>query len=341
MSIHPCRDMYSAREIALATGVPLERVLARLQTTSDYVTHDEAVRLGRALVASRHEPLSGFTAVHPRRTSALPWAFSSTLHAGLLGAVVLASGVGLSPRTATVVPVEENAEPMHLVFLATPGPGGGGGGGGLKQRVPAPKALRKGTHALSSPIPMRQPPRPIESAPAPREPKPTPLNAEVLPAVVAPIVSAPADNRDRVGVLQQARAEIESHGPGEGGGAGTGRGTGLGEGNGAGVGPGSGGGTGGGAYGPGSGIQAPRLLREVKAEYTDEARRAGVTGDVVLQIVVRRDGTVGDVKVVEGLRGGLNERAIQAVRQWRFAPATRHGTPIDVIVEVAVEFKLR
>ena len=56
---------------------------------------------------------------------------------------------------------------------------------------------------------------------------------------------------------------------------------------------------------------------------------------------MRRDGSVGDVKMLQGLAGGLNERAVQAVRQWRFAPARRQGAPVDVIVEVAVEFKLR
>ena len=79
----------------------------------------------------------------------------------------------------------------------------------------------------------------------------------------------------------------------------------------------------------------------MKADYPEDARRRGITGDVVLEIVVRRDGSVGDVKVVEGLDGGLSERAVQAVRQWRFAPARRLGAPVDVIVEVAVEFKLR
>jgi TonB family protein len=167
------------------------------------------------------------------------------------------------------------------------------------------------------------------------------LKAEPLPAVIAPIVTAPADTRSRAGVLQQTTAENDSHGPGSGAGAGSGIGTGLGSGDGSGVGPGSGGGTGGGPYRPGSGIEAPRLLREVKADYTEDARQRGVSGDVVLEIVVRRDGTVGDVKVLQGLAGGLNDRAVQAVRQWRFTPARRQGAAVDVIVEVAVEFKLR
>jgi TonB family protein len=79
----------------------------------------------------------------------------------------------------------------------------------------------------------------------------------------------------------------------------------------------------------------------VKADYTEDARTRGVSGDVILEIVVRRDGSVGDVRVLQGLAGGLNDRAVQAVRQWRFAPARRQGAPVDVVVEVAVEFKLR
>ena len=57
--------------------------------------------------------------------------------------------------------------------------------------------------------------------------------------------------------------------------------------------------------------------------------------------IVRSDGTVGDIRLQRGLGAGLDQRAIEAVRQWRFAPATRLGTPVDVLVEVAVEFKLR
>ena len=120
-----------------------------------------------------------------------------------------------------------------------------------------------------------------------------------------------------------------------------GQGTGLGEGDGAGIGPGSGGGTGGGPYRPGTGITAPSILREVKPDYTEEGRRRNIEGDVVLEIVVRSDGTVGSVKLVQGLGAGLDQRATDAVRQWRFSPAKRYGTPVDVIVEVAMEFKLR
>jgi TonB family protein len=231
---------------------------------------------------------------------------------------------------------------MRLVFLPTPGPGGGGGGGGLRQTLPPPKALREGTQRISSPLPVRREPKPIEPVSKPAEPKPDPpLAAEQLPVVVAPIVTAPANSRDRIGVLDETTASADSHGPGSGGGAGSGTGSGLGKGEGSGIGSGSGGGTGGGPFRPGSGIQPPRLLREVKADYTEEARQRGIAGDVVLEIVVRRDGSVGDVRILHGLASGLNERAVQAVRQWKFAPAQRLGTPVDVIVEVSVEFTLR
>jgi protein TonB len=58
-------------------------------------------------------------------------------------------------------------------------------------------------------------------------------------------------------------------------------------------------------------------------------------------VVVRSDGTVGSARVIRGLGYGLDERATAAVRQWRFAPARRLGAPVDVIVEVAMEFNLR
>ena len=354
-------DLYSPREIALAAGVAEADVLAALaaahgsprraaagRVADAFVAHEEAVRIGRVLAraAARTTPVDAplppsEPEIHIPQSRGVPLAVSSAVHAALVAALFLAT-FNLSPSAAPLRVANTPAEPMRLVFLATPGPGGGGGGGGLLQKTPAPKALREGTRKTSSPLPQRVEPKPIVPTPKPPEPKPAPpLAAEQLPTVVAPIIMAPADTRNRVGVLTQTTADAESHGPGAGGGAGTGRGAGLGEGDGTGIGPGSGGGTGGGPYRPGSGIAPPRLLREVKADYTDDARRRGIAGDVVLEIVVKHDGSVGDVRILQGLGAGLNERAVQAVKQWRFAPAQRLGAPVDVIVEVAVEFRLR
>jgi protein TonB len=82
-------------------------------------------------------------------------------------------------------------------------------------------------------------------------------------------------------------------------------------------------------------------LKEVRAEYSDAARRANLEGEVVMEIVIRRDGTVGDVRILNGLGLDLNDRAVRAVKQWRFAPGQMKGVAVDVVVEVAVEFRLR
>ncbi len=342
-------ELYSPAEVARAAGVPVATVVAALGRSDVLVSHVEAVRLGISL-QRRRTPCSGVPgekgvrplfslyegrAEQPSRR--VPLAVSSTLHAAVVAGAIFITTMGLTPSASSL---DSSVRPdTRMVFIARPGPGGGGGGGGAKARIPAPKALREGRRAVSSPLPARVTP---PSAPPPEVEKPEPpLNAEPLPTIVAPLIVAPADNRDRAGVLHDARGDVESRGAGAGGAAGSGSGTGLGSGAGSGVGPGSGGGTGGGPYRPGSGIQAPRLVREVRADYTDTARRAGLTGDVVLEIIVRYDGSVGDVRVVRRLGSGLDERAVQAVRQWRFAPATRLGTPVDVVVEVAVEFRLR
>ena len=283
-------------------------------------------------------------AVGMRREPGMPLALAGTLHAGMLAAVVLMTTTMGMAKPAAVTP--DDRKEMRLVFLVAPGPGGGGGGGGHKEPAPPPPAERKGVEKLRSPIPVRRPPPRVEPPPVvrPVEPPP-PVKAEPLPPVVAPVVAVAADPKDRAGIPWIATPappqESDSHGPGAGGGTGTGQGTGLGEGEGAGIGPGSGGGTGGGPYRPGSGITAPSILREVKPDYTEEGRRRNIEGDVVLEIVVRRDGTVGSVKLLQGLGAGLDQRAIEAVRQWRFSPAKRYGTPVDVMVEVAMEFKLR
>ena len=128
---------------------------------------------------------------------------------------------------------------------------------------------------------------------------------------------------------------------------GSGTGTGAGPGQGSGIGEGFGGGTGGGAYRPGNGVMLPKPLREVKPQYTADAMRAKVQGTVLLECVVLPDGTVGKVEIVRSLDSafGLDQEAIKAAKQWRFAPGTRFGEPVagtgddraDLYPEVAEE----
>ena len=249
----PAHAFYSPLEIARAAGVSEADVTAVLGRSRELVPHDEAVRVGRILVrragaAGPRSPRPLFAIVSERtavrRSAGLPFVLSSTAHASVIAIALFLAAFNLTPRAAALRSVDPPADPMRLVFVATPGPGGGGGGGGLLQKAPPPKALREGRSAISSPVPERRPPKPLRPIPAPPEPAPTPvLKAEPLPALVAPIVAAPADAGTRAGVLQQATAERDSRGPGSGGGIGAGQGTGIGPGEGNGVGPGSGGGT--------------------------------------------------------------------------------------------------
>jgi protein TonB len=346
-------NVYSLAEIAQAAGVPEHRVEAlvaagTLQPLSSgapaLFSHAEAIGAVRSLRADggRGSSLLFEKPAYQHASAKLPVAASTAFHAGLAATLILASTIDFT-QAAQEDRLRTEPVTTRLVFLATPGPGGGGGGGGLRQRAPAPKAMRLGKSKMNSPIPVRKAPEPVEPVAKPPEPPPPPpKEPEPLPPVVAPVATVAANDRDQAGVIDTpAPPKSDSRGSGIGGGAGTGTGTGLGSGEGSGIGEGSGGGMGGGPYRPGSGITPPSILFEKKADYTEEARRRNLEGEVVLEIIVRRDGSVGDVKLINGLGSGLNDRAIAAVRQWRFSPAKRLGTPVDVIVEVAVEFKLR
>jgi TonB family protein len=361
-------EVYTPREIADAAGVDETQVLAMLQhgslrSIADvlpdiseprwqwFISHDDAVRAVRALQGADVAPApgtnSGLRLLTPRPTqprgATVPFLVSTSIH-GLVAATLLVIGsLGLTNADERTDPIEPDPQPIRLVYLALPGPGGGGGGGGLKMPTPPRKAQRQGPpKAISSPLPARRVPPPVTPPPPKPEPPPPPLEAKTLPPVMAPVATVAADEKNEEGLMKEMPKDTPpSQGSGSGGGVGSGKGTGLGEGNGSGIGSGEGGGMGGGPYRPGSGVTPPRLLKEVRAQYTDEARRANLSGEVVLEIVVRRDGSVGDVRILQRLGSGLDQRAVDAVRQWRFAPATLKGTPVDVIVEVGVEFKLR
>jgi TonB family protein len=131
-----------------------------------------------------------------------------------------------------------------------------------------------------------------------------------------------------------------SNGIGYGGGIGDNHGTGAGIGDGPGVGPGSGGGIGNGPYSVGSGVSAPHPIYDPEPEYSEEARAAKFQGNVVLWVVIGADGTPRDVRVQRSLGMGLDEKAIAAVKSWRFQPAMKDGHPVAVQVNIEVNFRL-
>jgi TonB family protein len=131
-----------------------------------------------------------------------------------------------------------------------------------------------------------------------------------------------------------------SNGPGTGGGIGSGSGGGIGSGKGGGLGPGEGGGVGGGVYRVGGGVTAPTLLSKIEPEYSEEARKAKYQGTVTLYIQVDPSGKAVNMRVLHSLGLGLDEKAMEAVKKWRFRPGTKDGKPVTVEAQIEVNFRL-
>jgi len=241
-------------------------------------------------------------------------------------------GVGLTSSAATL-PEEPNE---HIVWLNEPGPGGGGGGGGNKMPEPPRVAELPGKEKIT--VPVEKPPKLELKQEAKNEPPPQ-LEQLNIPAKM---LGSSTDTLP--GVIENAPGPPSlSLGSGSGGGAGTGTGSGIGSGVGSGLGAGFGGGTGGGVYQPGNGVSLPRVIREVKPQYTSDAMRAKIQGAVLLQCTVRPDGSVTDIQVIRSLDPtfGLDRQAMDAARQWRFAPGTRMGQPVSVQITIELTFTLR
>lgn len=262
---------------------------------------------------------------------------------GALGASLISHGalillvlliIRMAPE-GTVTAILPDHLPNGIIWLAEPGPGGGGGGGGNKMPEPPKKAELPGKDKIT--VPVAKAAAPVITEPKPEEPKPE--QALNIPAQT----TAAAATTSPGAIESTTGAASASQGSGSGGGAGTGTGTGIGSGQGSGLGPGYGGGTGGGAYRPGNGVEIPRLVRDVKPQYTAEAMRAKIQGVVLLECVVLPDGSVGTVTVKRSLdkNWGLDDEAVKAAKQWRFIPGTRLGEPVPVLVTIELSFSLR
>jgi len=203
----------------------------------------------------------------------------------------------------------------------------GGGGGGDRSLLAASKgALPK--------IAPRQftPPSAVINNPNPK--------LAMDPTILAPPdVQMPNVNMSQYGD-PLAKLGPPSNGPGYGGGIGSGHGGGVGSGSGGGVGPGSGGGFGDGVYKVGNGTTAPVVLYKKEPEYSEEARKAKYQGTVVLYIEVDPSGRAVNPRVVRSLGLGLDEKAMEAVRQWKFKPGYRDGKPVTVAATIEVNFRL-
>jgi periplasmic protein TonB len=258
--------------------------------------------------------------------------------------------IGRHEEVAAVEPAETVVflnSPVTLPWDLGPSTGEGGGGGGGGKREPTPPS--GGRMAETSPVQL--------VPPDPADPQPLMPAEDILQeaATVVMPIEIPQDETLPIGDLAAPLSDRRSSGPGSGGGIGVGTGTGIGPGTGPGVGPGSGGGMGGGSgggigsgHGPGigpyrvgGGVREPVLIYKTLPGYTEEARKNRVEGIVLLEVVVRANGSVDNAKVVRGLGFGLDESALrEVVTKWKFKPGTLEGRPVDVQALIEVSFRL-
>lgn len=256
-----------------------------------------------------------------------------SLGAHLLVIALIFSGLGLGRVPA--LPVQETFVslylPVDLMILPEEEDTSAGGGGGGKQTLTAPSLGEAPRAAEKQLVP------PTAEPPVNRNPF---LVAE--PTIVAPqLASLIPITLPNLGDPMAGIPAPPSSGPGVGSGIGAGQGRGVGEGEGPGLGPGQGGGFGGGVFEVGGGVTPPTVLFKIDPIYSEEARKAQYQGTVVLEAIVRKDGSVEIVRVVRSLGLGLDESAMKALREWKFRPAMRQGVPVDVAMNIEVNFTLR
>src|ERR1700674_4173876 len=257
---------------------------------------------------------------------------STAVH--VLAVIVIIGGTMLGRRV-----VQQITKPHEVVTLIAPDDipplppsktqAGGGGGGGDRDKFQAPKGkLPK--------LAMEQitPPMMVVRNDHPK------LAVEPT-VVIPPEVHLAMNNMPNLGdPMSRLPSGPPSNGTGSGSGIGSGSGGGVGVGTGPGVGQGHGGGIGGGVFRVGGGVSAPRPTYQPDPEYSEEARKAKYQGTSVLSLIVGADGRTRDIKIARSLGLGLDEKAIEAVKQWKFDPAMRDGKPVAVEISVEIDFHL-
>ena len=224
----------------------------------------------------------------------------------------------LSPDLSDILPMQ----PKKMQSIQ------GGGGGGDRDKIETPKGkLPKASMEQITPPAM-----------VIRNDHP---KLAVEPTVVMPPTIKIASNMPNLGdPLSKIPSGPPSNGTGSGAGIGSGSGGGVGSGEGGGVGPGKGGGIGGGVFRVGGGVSAPRAMDTPDPEYSEEARKAKYQGVCILWLIVGPDGKPRDVKIARSLGMGLDQKAIDAVKRWKFEPAMKDGKPVAVQINVEVNFRL-
>ena len=237
-------------------------------------------------------------------------------------AAILLLAVLLLNKTHLIAP----AAPVSIALLGSPPPpvkapskalamGGGGG-------QPGPTPVTRGNPPKFSALRLNPP-----KAPPLAEPKVNiPVTVDVQPDLQMAHSALP-----QIGVANSPLVGLSM---------GNGHGNGLGAGEGAGIGVGAGGNLGGGVMRIGGGVSAPIPTYQPEPEFSEEARRAKVAGNVLVYLQVDELGHPQNVRVLRGIGLGLDEKALEAVRQYRFKPAMKNGHPVRVEMNVDVTFQI-
>jgi protein TonB len=248
------------------------------------------------------------------------------LVAGVLYLGFKAKQVIVQPQVEDPVHVTlfDPAPPPPKILPVAPKEGGGGGGGNHEKIEP----IRGNPPKIVAKVPILAPQ--ILRIEHPK------LAAEPTVTVKMPENSA----LPNLGMTNSTQVALASQGKGSGSGFGSGLGGGIGMGRGVGSGPGSGGGYGGGVMSVGGGVSAPTVVSRVDPEFTEEARAANFQGNVAIQLVVDQQGNPQNIHVVRRAGMGLDEKAMEAVRQYRFHPAMYQGHAVAVQIIIDVDFHL-
>ncbi|MGC4054994.1 MAG: energy transducer TonB [Paludibaculum sp.] len=253
---------------------------------------------------------------------------SLALHVGVVALLfTVGSSTQVQQAVKSFVPVVAPYLPQDLLRPTPQRDTLAGGGGGTHNPLPA---------SLGH-LPRVAPRQFVPPSAEPNNPAPRLI-------MEATILAAPDAQLPKVDLPNMgdpfSKATIPSGGPGSNGGIGPGDRGGVGPGHGPGNGPGPD------PFGSGvarvgvGGVSAPVPIFRVEPEYSEEARKAKYQGAVRLSIIVDEVGRTVDVKVIRQLGMGLDEKAMEAVRKWRFKPGMKNGRAIPVEAQIIVNFQL-
>jgi protein TonB len=248
---------------------------------------------------------------------------STAIAVGIHIVAFLVIGYLIGRSTGIIKPVEK---PVEISLAEPPRP----------PKIPPKAVLAGGGGGQKGPTP-------VTKGNPPKFSPQTPLNPPKVPPLEQPKIQIQS-TVDVQKDIKMAHVDTPNFGlpnaPAVGMSMGNGNGAGLGSGKGNGIGPGTGGNIGGGLRRIGGGVSAPEVLFQPEPEFSEEARKAKVAGNVLVYLIVDTNGNPKNVHVIRGIGMGLDEKAMDAVRKYKFRPAMENGKAVPVEMQIEVNFQI-